>query len=516
VRSCRNCNSSRLVLFVSCPQCESYEPLQRDVYPTTEDPGADKPELVTVERNGRTLECRICGRPDPQLVAFCRECETEHPIRLIRRKRRSRVLAFRMAAVVVALVVVISAGQAVRLTVESIELSRFDLSGKSFNRRNLANKDLSDRDLTNTDLRGANLSGANLSGANLSGADLSGANLSGANLQSAFLATSKSGRATRLDRANLSSANLIRANLVRASAVEANFDGAVLIDAKLSVAQLDGANFRNALMRRALLGRASLRGADLTGADLTEGNLADAFLTDTAMTRASLVGADLTNASLVGADLSGVQLKQSTMGGVIGLSDTELARILATDEYHLPFVVSERGIRFESREQIRARAIEACRGSPIRDARRPSADGGFRYTVVVAPGDSVFAFEIPEWEPPAIRFTEQIACVEDQQESRVQRCSPYVNEQGRTVGSVDRYRYSVSVRLIEAATGEPVTGSLRVTGPQPRACQYREQFSHAELENRIKRIGDPVGPDQIRDAIGAFVGSPPSSNPSGT
>jgi uncharacterized protein YjbI with pentapeptide repeats len=137
-------------------------------------------------------------------------------------------------------------------SLNSVDLSYFDLKGY----------DLVEANLQEANLVGANLQDANLGEANLVGASLQDANLVGASLQEANL------KEASLVLANLKEANLWGTILQEANLVEANLKGVNLWGANLQKSNLGGANLQGVNLERANLQGADLRGANLWGANL--------------------------------------------------------------------------------------------------------------------------------------------------------------------------------------------------------------------------------------------------------
>jgi uncharacterized protein YjbI with pentapeptide repeats len=139
---------------------------------------------------------------------------------------------------------------------------------------NLIGARLRDVRLANFNLSHTNLAGADLHGSNLRQADLTRADLSKADLGEAFA------EYATFDHSSLPEASLIKANMYSASLRRADLDSARLMNAILSGANLYSADLRNA----------NLNATDFTGSDLTRANLKGASLCYTMFVETTLRG----------------------------------------------------------------------------------------------------------------------------------------------------------------------------------------------------------------------------------
>jgi len=98
------------------------------------------------------------------------------------------------------------------------------------------------------------------------------------------------------------------------------------------------------------------------------------------------------------------------------------------------------------------------------------------------------------WNSLGVLFTELVACVAPEEETRIQLC-PYNGP------DIERFRYQVTVRLRSASTGSVIaTGTLQ--GDPPRECRYSEPYSLVRLE------GTHVTYEQFADWLTTYQGTP--------
>lgn len=401
---------------------------------------------------------------------------------------------------------------------EGVVLRGCDLAGK-----NLAGDSLSSADLSDADLRGARMVNVNLEGATLTGALLERVDLSGARLGRARLAKVKLTEA-KAAKASFAGADLTEANLASADLTEADLSGAGLRGASLEGAELAGANLSSSILSSATLRKARLRGTRLTdtdikgtrfdAADLSRASLVRAKGERAVLSGAVLAGADLTGAQLVGSDLRAAQvsnasladanLTAATMSGVTlknvaldravftdaqGLANPTLAGALGVDQARLSRAVNERSVVFDRRERVVEAVSPACRGSGIPGAAGFSPSPEF-HAVVVLDGEGKASGPVEmlrslvaqaRWEPAGVRFAELVACVDNPSWVVVQRCPNYVHRTTGVRGTFTRQQLGRKVRVVAAATGQPVT-ERTFLGPTPRACaptEFTSSFSGA-------------------------------------
>ncbi len=79
-----------------------------------------------------------------------------------------------------------------------------------------------------------------------------------------------------------------------------------------------------------------------------------------------------------------------------------------------------------------------------------------------------------EWWPKTIEEAQLVACLGGEQEQSVDTCE-YSGGQ-----VVERYQYSMPIRLVAASTGETI-GTGTVGGESPRACQLLELVDTKEI-----------------------------------
>ncbi len=402
---------------------------------------------------------------------------------------------------------------------EGVDLTNADLSQANLREAWLTGAKLNGAILDGADLEGASLGGADLADGDLSQANLQGANLGDANLRAATLAGADL-RGANLEKANLASANLRGADLRGAKLRYANLEGATLAEAKLGEANVRGANLASADLRGADLkevnlhqaasliaanlqgtdlGQQNLGGVDLSGADLSNADLRAANLE-----RATLQGAALTGADLTGADLRRADLTEATLSGAI-LDGANLVGGKGVTDELLAAAASVTDLRLEEWSTIVDTMEPACMGQGIEQAAAYTGGPGVHRVILVtlvqpaSSGDLFdwraklrdFTNELPSgWEPLAVRWTELVACIEEQ-ELVLETCQ-------YTGPSITRYQYEMVVRLVEARTGMTIaTHSL--SGDLPRECQQTEDYWLTRLE------GSPVPFSGVKDWLAQFV-----------
>jgi len=315
--------------------------------------------------------------------------------------------------------------------------------------------------------------GAVLENCNLGRKDLSGRDLYGADLE----------------RAVLRNATLRQANLADAVLTEANLAGADLADATLDGAVLDHAN---------------LAGANLTGATL-DGAVLD---------HADLAGANLTGVTLDGVVLDGVNLQDAT-----GLSDEALARALGVSTGELAGVLSQKGMRLESREAILTALQAVCQGRGVAGAAPYAGDATFHPLVLLdaqgkahAQTDAVLKENL---EPMALRFAELVLCMGAEREVAVQTCSY------RDGSPITRYQYPVHVWLVAAETGATV--AEHDFEEKASRCPYMAPKNqtrieaHVQFEDMLEWLGGFVNPPATTAAPRPALTQPaPTPKPTGT
>jgi hypothetical protein len=181
----------------------------------------------------------------------------------------------------------------------------------------LQSLDLSRRDLTGADLRWADLSSTNLTGAHLARADLTGASLEGTNLQSAELSYATIEDVAAWD-ADFRNASLNYAKMRRSKFPQAHFDKARLSNADLEETEFEDATLISADLTGAKLKMADLSSSDLTGAELREADLESAHLSNANLTRCWFEPVSVPSSGHI-SDLRGVATVRFRPGGSGGL-----------------------------------------------------------------------------------------------------------------------------------------------------------------------------------------------------
>ena len=243
------------------------------------------------------------------------------------------------------------------------------------------------------------------------------------------------------------------------------------------------------------LAQCDLSGADLAGLDLAQADLTDASLRGADLTGANLRGATLLGTDLREADLTGTLLERAVLGrtdltGAIGITDADLAVVLGTDETGLRWALSSAAIRLESRDAVLAAAGTVCTGGTI----APAAPGGaavpgFHPIAAVdatgEPGDWSSGPGRQGWEPMAVRFTDLVACVGEEQEEAVEECA-------YTGGPpITRYLYWRDVRVLAADTGAEVWAG-RIEGTYPEECPASAPAEQTRIDGGSADFADAV------------------------
>jgi Pentapeptide repeats (8 copies) len=349
------------------------------------------------------------------------------------------------------------------------------------------------------DLRGCNLSKADLRGRDLSTADLSGVKLAGANLAGAKLGDA------HLDHADLSGAKLGGADLAGANLSGAKLGGASLGKAKLGGADLGKADVTHADLSGADLARADLSGADLSDATLHNAVLDGATLSDTKFQRAALDHTSLNEVSLGGADvtdakLTALGLDGATLVGITGASDDALASGLGVQPGELASTLNERDTPLEDPDTIRQALEPACLGQPVAGAGTSKPGATFHPM-------EMFGAQPPvgqRWDPPALRYAETVACVDDQTSSVVESC-PYISViTGLPGPTVSRLQWAQHLRIINPATGA-VIAEQTLQGPPPAPCPDTRQSTDPT------EIGIQVAAGDVVNVLSPHVGTAPKS-----
>ena len=88
------------------------------------------------------------------------------------------------------------------------------------------------------------------------------------------------------------------------------------------------------------------------------------------------------------------------------------------------------------------------------------------------------------WEPLGIAVSELVACLEDEQEVRIELCL-------YNGPNIERFQYQRTIRLRSAKTGWIVaTGTIK--GDPPRYCRQSEAWSLVRLEGDHTTVNDAI------------------------
>ncbi len=238
------------------------------------------------------------------------------------------------------------------------------------------------------------------------------------------------------------------------------------------------------------LSGADLAGLDLTQADLTDATLRGADLTGADLRGATLLGTDLREAVLTDAVLERAVLGRTDLTGATGITDAALAAALGTDETGLRWALSSAAIRLESRDAVLAAAGTVCTGGTLAPAPPGGAAvPGFHPLAAVdgsgEPGDWSGGPGRQGWEPMAVRFTDLVACVGEEQEESVEECA-------YTGGPpITRYVHWRDVRVIAADTGAEIWAG-RIEGTYPDECPATAPADQTRIDGGSADFADAI------------------------
>ncbi len=253
---------------------------------------------------------------------------------------------------------------------------------------------------------------------------------------------------------------------------------ASLTGCDLSGQDLSGRNLSNATIRYADLNQVDFSNADLSGVDFTGSNLHNADFTD--------------------ANLANVIFDMAKLINVIGLTDEMLADSIHISVEDLYAVTAQKQIQLEERSLLLAELKIACQSQAVPSAHRYDVDQPF-HTLVIFDDDGenidlTSTTILRKWEPMAVRFTDLVACVGEEQEEIVQTC--HYNDGIPIV----RYAYWQEIEVIQARTGQ-ILSSTVLHGKQPDYCPDYAP----ESQDKIR--GGGVTHDQITEYLEEFISS---------
>jgi hypothetical protein len=96
------------------------------------------------------------------------------------------------------------------------------------------------------------------------------------------------------------------------------------------------------------------------------------------------------------------------------------------------------------------------------------------------------------WEPLGVAFTELVACVGEEEETRIELCL-------YNGPNIERFVYQRTVRARSALTGRVVATST-IRGEPPRECRYSEPWSLVRLE------GTHPGAAEVTSWLAGYTG----------
>jgi hypothetical protein len=219
-----------------------------------------------------------------------------------------------------------------------------------------------------------------------------------------------------------------------------------------------------------------LQGTDFSGADLTGAKACGANLREAKLINTNLEDADLAGADLTGDNLEGAVLKNTYLVGVVGITDDLLATILNVPITQLPWVLSQKNIRLETREDTLKSLKCVCLGEGVEEACAYIPGEGFHPMVLLDDQGEIHTWSDnileSRWEPMALRFCELVVTVEEEAVV-IETC------QYQMGGSWTRYQYHMEVLLFSARTGELVANET-LLGGLPDPCPELKTLGHKE------------------------------------
>jgi hypothetical protein len=94
-----------------------------------------------------------------------------------------------------------------------------------------------------------------------------------------------------------------------------------------------------------------------------------------------------------------------------------------------------------------------------------------------------------KWEPAGVRFTDLVACVENETTTTFQICPYTVIGSGAAASSISRLQVHRRVRLVAAATGV-VVGERTFSGGTPAVCPQTASLSQTEVRGTAPAVDD--------------------------
>lgn len=260
------------------------------------------------------------------------------------------------------------------------------------------------------------------------------------------------------------------------------------------LAVMVGAGAFNAI-RLGTCGQRLVAGGNLIGCNFSGDDLSGLDLHGADLAFANLTGADLT-----GTNLQSVRFDDTDLTGTIGLSDETLARYLGVGIDDLGAATARQAIHLESRTSLQEALAGVCAGHAAPGARLGISEQSFHTVMVLdADGSSSSAWgesvRLARWEPMALRFTDLVACIAEQEKVALNSCH---YSGGSTI---TRYRYQVHVRLMEAATGGLVAEET-IYGGEPGSCPSSTSGGTASVN------GKKVLQDHLTDWLAKRVHPP--------
>lgn len=128
-------------------------------------------------------------------------------------------------------------------------------------------------------------------------------------------------------------------------------------------------------------------------------------------------------------------------------------------------------------ENLVATVGPACRGVAVPEAGAYRGDGPFHFALANDNGRPMaWSARDARWRAPEVADAELVACIA-RQSNLIETC-PYWNGP-----DIDRYETVMTVRVVTARRGQPVT-SFQITA-QPRQCQSTEAMSTVRLDGTV-------------------------------
>lgn len=144
-------------------------------------------------------------------------------------------------------------------------------------------------------------------------------------------------------------------------------------------------------------------------------------------------------------------------------------------------------------DDIRAALAGVCAGQGVPQAAAYTGGGVHPMVALSSDGEPHdWTNDVPEvWTPASLDAAQLVACVRPEQERSIEVC--HYNGP-----DITRYRYEVTIRLVEARTGAEVASTVLV-GSDPRECRSTEDYDLTRLAG--DHISFSEAEDWLRDHV---------------